>query len=252
MKKWEVQREANLLAFLEEEEYAKRKEFFFEFVKEFEERKIKWCLFCSSSLYFWGLTDHFNDFDVLIDSKCIPDAIDAMRAIGAKMERREVHGIELDVKRDIDEKEIEKIDQFFKEHAKKDGFASNQYINFSFQEANMDMISGFGLSAMDLKYVYTYNPGNVVNMEIEDKLVPILNPEVLSQFGGVIIFTANDPMKQYLLDNKALLQKHPVGTWIHTPNIGYPWVMWLQSVAKKNNSLLGHNKLKLAVKNKRK
>lgn len=179
MKKWEVQREANLLAFLEEEEYAKRKEFFFEFVKEFEERKIKWCLFCSSSLYFWGLTDHFNDFDVLIDLKCIPDAIDAMRAIGAKMERREVHGIELDVKRDIDEKEIEKIDQFFKEHAKKDGFASNQYINFSFrEEANMDMISGFGLSAMDLKYVHTYNPGNVVNMEIEDKLVPILIPEV--------------------------------------------------------------------------
>ena len=87
---------------------------------------------------------------------------------------------------------------------------------------------------------------------IFQELRPILNPEVLSQFGGVIIFTANDPMKQYLLDNKALLQKHPVGTWIHTPNIGYPWVMWLQSVAKKNNSLLGHNKLKLAVKNKRK
>lgn len=65
------------------------------------------------------------------------------------------------------------------------------------------------------------------------ELIPVLNHDILSQFGGVIIFDSNNPMKKYLMDNKVALQSHPIGTWIHTPNVDYPWVMRFSHALRK-------------------
>lgn len=76
------------------------------------------------------------------------------------------------------------------------------------------------------------------------ELVPVLDQDDLLQFGGVIIFGINDSMKKYLVDNKVALQSHPIGTWIHTPNVDYPWVMQLPTVVRKKKPLPKSNTLR--------
>lgn len=69
MDKWETQRYANILAFLTSEDYAERKKVLESVCQAFRGLKINWAIAMSCSLFFRGITDDFNDFDILIDIK---------------------------------------------------------------------------------------------------------------------------------------------------------------------------------------
>lgn len=68
------------------------------------------------------------------------------------------------------------------------------------------------------------------------ELSPSLTPELVSSFGGVIIFSPGNPMVQYLKDNSVALKAHPFGTWVHTQIEDYPWVIQLRSLKKRKSS----------------
>lgn len=67
MDKFEKQKYANILAFLTAEEYAVRKKVLENVCRAFEGTDITWAIAMSCSIFFRGITDDFNDFDILID-----------------------------------------------------------------------------------------------------------------------------------------------------------------------------------------
>lgn len=78
MNKWDYQGMANKLAFLTAEEYVSRREALERIIPALEKSGAIWGLSCSASLFFSGLVDDFNDFDILIrleDAKIFEKAI---------------------------------------------------------------------------------------------------------------------------------------------------------------------------------
>ena len=63
MNKWVFKRDANITAFLEDNDFVTKRNFFFKMCKALDKNAIEWNLLWSSSLFFAGITDEFNDFD---------------------------------------------------------------------------------------------------------------------------------------------------------------------------------------------
>lgn len=67
IKDWENQAEANKVAFLMESCYQKRRQVIEKLSCVFNEEKIEWALSCSANLFFKGITDDFDDLDIMVD-----------------------------------------------------------------------------------------------------------------------------------------------------------------------------------------
>lgn len=67
MSKFENQKLANILAFLTAEEYVERKKNLESICRAMENTEVTWGLAMSSALFFRGIVDDFNDFDIVID-----------------------------------------------------------------------------------------------------------------------------------------------------------------------------------------
>lgn len=175
---WHNQQEANIIAFLEDsEEYGKRRQFFFQMCEAFERENVNWNLFCSSSLFFLGITDDFNDFDILIEKGSIDTAVKLLRNLGMRIEREEMYGFEIDSKR-LTQEEIESLEQLMGK-ATQGKFVSNRYIDFISpnKTVEVDMISGFRVGAMNTQFLYEYSPNEIEHVNICNFNVPVVCPE---------------------------------------------------------------------------
>ena len=178
MNKWESQQEANITAFLEDdEEHLKKRNFFFKMIKAFEKADIKWTLFCSSSLFFSGITDVFNDFDLLIDKISFEDAKRTLKDLKMKIVREEVCGLQVnDIP--ITKEELAILGKVLVSYSEWN-FSSNRYLNAeSKQGVKVDAISGFRVAAMDTQYLYEYNPYYVESVQIGNVTINVVSPEV--------------------------------------------------------------------------
>ena len=64
--RWEIQRNANILAFLTDPEYRERKNLLKKICDTLAAEGVTWGLAFSSSLFLRGIVDDFNDFDILV------------------------------------------------------------------------------------------------------------------------------------------------------------------------------------------
>lgn len=81
-KQYERQAAYNMVAFLTSPEYRERLEVLKEISKVFDENGILWQLTCSTALFFRGMLDDFNDFDILVLVEDFERAQVAWRSIG--------------------------------------------------------------------------------------------------------------------------------------------------------------------------
>ena len=70
---YERQSTDNWQDFLGCSDFEDRRNIFFKFIKEFEEQKVEWALGCSSNLFFRGIVDDFNDFDIIVDKPLLQE-----------------------------------------------------------------------------------------------------------------------------------------------------------------------------------
>ena len=214
MNKWENQQEANITAFLEDdEEHLLKRNFFFKMYKAFEKEGIKWTLFCSSSLFFAGITDMFNDFDLLIDKESFEDAKGVLKQLKMKVVREEICGLQInDVA--ISKEEMAILEKVLVSN-KNWNFSSNRYLNaINKFGVKVDAISGFRVAAMDMQYLYEYNPLYVKDVHVGDVTISIVCPEV--QF---ILYSKMECWQPERKFKRKLLQEYIQDRGIHHPEI---------------------------------
>lgn len=210
---WSSQQEANLVAFMDDDEYRKRKDFFFKMLKAFEKEGIKWNLFCSSSLFFLGITDDFHDFDLLIDKDSMESAKTVLKELGMKIQREEMYGFEID-ENDFSPEELRALAKLmFK--ASKGKFVSDRYLDLASDDGvEVDVISGFRVGAMNTQYLYEYSEDRIEFVEIQGMKVPVVCPE--AQFILYAMMECWQPQRKF---KRRLLKDFIEERGVHYPEV---------------------------------
>lgn len=86
MNKWEYLRNANAFTFVTASEYTERLDVLEKACQSLRKENVAWALSCSTSLFFQGIVDDFNDFDILVDVKDIKAMEKALMSIGIKLD----------------------------------------------------------------------------------------------------------------------------------------------------------------------
>lgn len=175
MNKWFMQREANITAFLEDDDFLTKRNFFFKMCNAFNEYRIEWNLFCSCSLFFSGITDEFNDFDILIPKSSFEESKSVLKNLGLSVKQEEIYGMQID--KEISKEDASLLERFFEENSNQK-FNSNRYANLIGNGVDVDLISGFRVSAMSTRFLYEYNPDFMDCIQIGDSSITIVAPEV--------------------------------------------------------------------------
>lgn len=211
---WTSQQEANIVAFMEDdEEYGKRRDFFFKMCEAFEKENVKWNLFCSSSLFFLGITDDFNDFDLLIDKDSMESAKVVLKSLGMRIQREEMYGFEID-ENDFSPDELRALAKLmFK--ATKGKFVSDRYLDLASDDGvEVDVISGFRVGAMNTQYLYEYSEDRLEYVNICGQYIPVVCPE--AQFVLYSMMECWQPQRKF---KRRLLQQFIEERGVHYPEV---------------------------------
>lgn len=210
---WSSQQEANIVAFMEDEEYGSRREFFFKMLEAFEKEHVRWNLFCSSSLFFLGITDDFNDFDLLIDKDSMESAKAVLKSLGMEIKREEMYGFEID-ESDFSQDDINVLAKLMAK-ATKGKFVSDRYIDFTSADGvEVDAISGFRVGAMNTQYLYEYSENRLDYVEVCGKLIPVVCPE--AQFVLYAMMECWQPQRKF---KRKLLKEFILENGVHYPEV---------------------------------
>ena len=77
------QANVNMKAFCNETKFAEKKTFLLHLADEFNKQGVRWCLTCSSTMFFRGITTEFHDFDILIYWEDISKALKVVKEVNA-------------------------------------------------------------------------------------------------------------------------------------------------------------------------
>ena len=139
MNKWEFQGMANKLAFLTAEEYSSRREILERIIPALEKTKSIWGLSCSANLFFSGLVDDFNDFDILI-----------------RLEDIEI------VKKTIAECGIQLLDT-----VQKRCFSSPYYQEATIGDVHFDLVGDITINTFRCSYQYSVREEDIIYTPLE-------------------------------------------------------------------------------------
>ena len=126
MTKWEKQSARNILALLNSDEYANRKEVLQKVCSSFNKTGIRYALSCSAALFLQGLVNDFNDFDILVHIEDIKQMEKSMENLGAE----------------------------FLPTIQKSAFSSQYYREALFQNEHFDIIGNITVATFTKEYCY--------------------------------------------------------------------------------------------------
>ena len=87
MDSYEIQRNANILAFLTAPEYQEQKRILKKVSEVLMDAKVRWALSCSSALFFKGLVDDFHDYDILVNIEDVEIMINSLESINVTINK---------------------------------------------------------------------------------------------------------------------------------------------------------------------
>lgn len=144
---WEGQKHSNVYAFVHDRYFEERMKALREICQLFSEEEIRWTLSCSSSLFFRGMIDDFNDYDILVDARDAEKLLKTLVKHGATLE---------------------------KDDTQKGGyFASPFYREGFFKGIHLDLIANITVCTYGTRYCYEFQEEELEWVQIEDFRVPI-------------------------------------------------------------------------------
>lgn len=147
MNKWEYQKNANILAFLTAPEYEERKRVLTSVCRSLSAYKVQWGLALSANLFFNGLVDDFNDYDILVKLQDAQNLKGSMKRIGVE----------------IDEQTVQK--RFF---------TSPYYQEAYMGRVHFDLIGDITVNAFHRQYCYRVNSKQIEWLTLEGNVnVPL-------------------------------------------------------------------------------
>lgn len=141
---WGKNRDENLRKYYSERDFQTKRFELYQVIRNFNINHINYNLFCSSSLFFSGITSEFDDFDILIDINDINKARDILMTIGYSFRDKgscEVHGVSQQ-NQIMGENELrDKVENHNTTSA--GDFCSDAYYSFRKNGVQVELISGF-------------------------------------------------------------------------------------------------------------
>ena len=146
---YQVQREANYVAFLWDRTFTKWRDVLEKLAKAFYEEDIKWALTCSSNLFFKGVVDDFHDLDILVEESAISKVKSVMNKLGAELQESP------------DIKECK----------------SNVFLEYEIDGMDLDIISGFRILTFGTQYLYELETKDIEYISVDDLVIPLIPME---------------------------------------------------------------------------
>ena len=172
MIKYLSQTRANIDMFMYGNEFKDKRMLLEKLIKLFEKNNIKWVLTCSADLFFQGIVDNFDDFDILISRDSVSSFINVMRELNAEIKP--------------------KGDQTC--------FPSSFFNKYEYVgKLGIDVISEWRIATFDTTYLCEYSPEQVVYVEIDTNVkVPVLPIEAQLLLYGMMV--GWQPIRQFKFD----------------------------------------------------
>lgn len=149
MNNYREQKSVNMMLFCSEPKFEKKKSFLLHLADEFNKLGVHWCLTCSSTLFFRGITTDFHDFDVLIDYQDISKALGVVKGLYAE--------------------DLPKGDQTL--------FASTLFNKYKIGDVHFDLFSEWRIKNM-FNFEYAWRGEDVEEFEIEGISIKMVSAKV--------------------------------------------------------------------------
>lgn len=174
MKNYQDRATNNLNTFCNNQTLKEKRQLLLYISKRFAEEGIEWCLTCSSTLFFRGIKESFNDFDILIDYRYITKAIQIMKELKA-----------------ID---LPKGDQSM--------FASTLFNRYQIGNVKIDLFSEWRISA-HFTFTYAYSSEDVDVITIEENKIQIVSAET-----QMVLYSVLTPWQPYREEKVVMLKDY--------------------------------------------
>lgn len=119
----------------------------------------------------------------------------------------------MQIDKEISQEDASLLERFFEQNSNQK-FNSNRYANLIGDGVDVDLISGFRVSAMNTKYFYGYNPNLVNTIQVGDLSIKIVAPEV--QF---ILYAMMECWQPQRLFKRKLIEEYLKDTGINKPQV---------------------------------
>lgn len=126
---YERQQSANLLSFYTDEDMKHKKEILLRLVKAMKEENVTWALSCSSSYFFRGILDEFDDYDIVVEKRSVEKFTKVFEKIGGKIE-------------------------IGKKNGKESFFSSKFFAYGTIEGVEFDIMRGFTVTTYSMEYCY--------------------------------------------------------------------------------------------------
>ena len=143
------QSNSNVLDFFNDY-FEPRRKVLFQIIDEFNKQNIHFALACSSNLFFRGVVDDFNDFDIIFEKKDSDLISEIMTKLGGKLLGTGGNGF----------------------------CESDVYLHYILDSTHIDFISGFRINTFGKSYYYDLSSNEVENLESEYFQIPLLPTEI--------------------------------------------------------------------------
>ena len=130
---YQEQSDINHSYFLEDDKFSEIKNVFIQVVKTFKEKQVDWALLCSMNLFLTGITDEFNDIDILVSQECFDKASNILEEFGANLIAKGGNGY----------------------------CESDNYCHYRIGNVDIDLIAGFRILTYGTSYYYSYQKDEV-------------------------------------------------------------------------------------------
>lgn len=143
------QSDSNILDFFNDY-FESRRNVFFKIIDEFKKQDIHFALGCSSNLFFRGIVDDFNDFDIIFEKNDSDAISEIMSKLGAKLVGTGGNGF----------------------------CESDVYLHYILDSTHIDFISGFRINTFDKSFYYDLPNNEVENLDSEYFQIPLVPTEI--------------------------------------------------------------------------
>lgn len=156
---YERQQSANLLSFYTDEDMKHKSDILLRLVKAMKDEGVTWALSCSSSYFFRGILDEFDDYDIVVESNSVKKFMEVFEKIGGKAE-------------------------IGKKNGKESFFSSKFFAYGTIEGVEFDIMSGFTVTTYSMEYCYELEKEQI---EYIKGIIPVCPIESSMMLYGMMI-----------------------------------------------------------------
>lgn len=144
------QSSSNIFDFYGNAYFESRRNVLFKIMHELQKQNVNFALGCSANLFFRGIVDDFNDFDIIFEQKYTDKILKIMSELGGQLIGTGGNGF----------------------------CESDMYLHYILDSIHIDFIAGFRINTFDKSYYCDLSSNPIENLDCEYLTLPLIPLEI--------------------------------------------------------------------------